>query len=81
MSRSGRKPALDQEQIEKIKVALLSGAAVRDLAKRFGVSCMTFARLGLTKHKIAPKQPARRKKKGPRFPFSNWRAWSVNPNQ
>jgi hypothetical protein len=70
--KSGRRPTLDEQQIEKIKIALRAGAAVRDLAKRFDVSSMTLVRAGLTAHKIAPKKRAR-KKKGP-SPFA--RRWN-----
>jgi hypothetical protein len=48
----GRKQSLDAGQIERIKIALASGATTRDLAKRFSISRMTLIRHGLVPSKV-----------------------------
>jgi hypothetical protein len=67
---SGRKPTLDEKTIERIAVALLSGAIRSDVARRFGISEMTLVRHGLSLTKLKGKQPKPRKKK--KEPRAKW---------
>jgi transposase len=51
--RENMKPqTLDEKQIARVRAAILSGAKVQDVAKRFCVSKMYLIRLGLTRKKV-----------------------------